>query len=294
MEKRKRRKGVFVDLRTDFGFKHCLGSESPMRSFLNAILSDDYGKIRSVKFENVEIPPEKKDSRGVTFDLRCQTDDGTEILVEMQNYAQKLFKTRANYYLCRLMDRHIRQGFRWNDGKDIPRMLGIFIMGKPMKGLNKLVTRTAEFDIDSCTEFWDRMRKYYIALNYFGQDGESGLHTMRDIWISIVKNIGIMKEIDPYVLEVADEGLLELIEKARVSALTPEEYARYEAELKIISEEGSAEAYGYDRGFYHHAVKTARTMLAANKFSMEDIILCSGLTEAEIEDLKENKIKDLY
>ncbi|MBO4806938.1 MAG: hypothetical protein J5554_12970 [Paludibacteraceae bacterium] len=101
-----------------------------------------------------------------------------------------------------------------------------------------------------------------------------------------------MEEIDPHVFEVADEGLLELIEKARVSALSPEEYARYEAELKIIGDEGSVEAYGYDRGvddgiekgMQKRAEETARRMIERG-FSIDDIAFCTGLTQAEVEKL---------
>ena len=105
-----------------------------------------------------------------------------------------------------------------------------------------------------------------------------------------------MEEIDPHVFEVADEGLLELIEKARVSALSPEEYARYEAELKIIGDEGSAEAYGYDRGvddgiqkgmqkgMQKHAAETARRMTELGD-PISKIAFCTGLTQAEVEKL---------
>lgn len=57
-----------------------------------------------------------------------------------------------------------------------------------------------------------------------------------------------MIEVDERVYEVADEALLALIEKAKISALTPQEYAIFEAEMKRIGEAGSAECYGYDRG----------------------------------------------
>ena len=105
------------------------------------------------------------------------------------------------------------------------------------------------------------------------------IHTSR-----LPQNLEIMEEIDPHVFEVADEGLLELIEKARVSALSPEEYARYEAELKIIGDEGSPEAYGYDRGYYKRAEETARRMIERG-LPINDIVLFSGLTQEEVEKL---------
>ena len=57
-----------------------------------------------------------------------------------------------------------------------------------------------------------------------------------------------MVSFDPKLYDRADDELKALIDKARISALSDEEYARYEAELKILSDEGTAERYGYDRG----------------------------------------------
>lgn len=238
---------VYLDLRTDFAFKKCFGDESTMRAFLNVILGEDYGIIKNVKFENVETPPDSPNGKGVTFDLRCTTEDGTDILIEMQNYSQRLFKTRANYYLCRLMGRHVKEGFNWNGEQDIPKLLGIFILGKPIKGIDKLVTRTEEFDMDTKFVFWDRMRKYFISLPHL-KSKKKRRWTRKEAWINIIKNLGNMVEVDERVYEVADAELLALIEKAKISALTPEEYAIYEAEMKAIGDAGSAECYGYDRG----------------------------------------------
>ncbi|MCQ2193498.1 MAG: hypothetical protein MJZ28_00955 [Paludibacteraceae bacterium] len=57
-----------------------------------------------------------------------------------------------------------------------------------------------------------------------------------------------MERIDPKIYDRADDELKALIDKARISALSDEEYSRYEAELKVLSDEGTAERYGFDRG----------------------------------------------
>lgn len=244
-----RNKGVFIDLRTDFGFKHCMGDVETMKSFLNAILSDDYGTIKQLEFLPVEQTRDHPSLRGVTFDLRCQLENGDDVIVEMQNYAHPFFKTRANYYLYNLMDKHITKGTSWSEmQEDIPRMIGIFILGVPMDELNEVVTKTAECDLDKRTEFWDRMRKYYISLPKFRLVMEETGLTAKDVWLETIKNLGNMEKIDPRVYERADEGLLKLIEKAKVSALSEAEYAQYEAELKVISNWGAPERYGFDQG----------------------------------------------
>ena len=239
--------GKYIDLRCDFGFKYCLSDEIIMKSFLNAILEGDEDTITSVKFENVEKPASLKTKRGVTFDLLCTTDKGDSILIEMQNSCQKFFKTRANFYVYRLMDSKINKGLKWiKMEEDISKVIGIFIMGETMPGIEKVVTRTGECDLDTGDLFWDRHRKYFVSLPKFSLDASN--ITTRDIWFDFFKNLGRMENIDPSVYDRADEGLLRLIEKAKIGALSEEEYKVYEASMKILADEMDMEEHGYERG----------------------------------------------
>lgn len=239
--------GPYIDLRCDFGFKYCLSDEIIMKSFLNAILEGDEDTITSVKFENVEKPASLKTKRGVTFDLLCTTDKGDSILIEMQNSCQKFFKTRANFYIYKLMDSKISKGQKWiKMEEDISKVIGIFIMGETMAGIDKVVTRTGECDLDTGDLFWDRHRKYFGSLPKFSLDVNN--ITTRDIWFDFFKNLGRMENIDPSVYDRADEGLLRLIEKAKIGALSEEEYKVYEANMKILADEMDMEEHGYERG----------------------------------------------
>ena len=57
-----------------------------------------------------------------------------------------------------------------------------------------------------------------------------------------------MENIDPSVYARADEGLLKMIEKAKVGALSEKDYAVYEASLKLLADEVDMEKHGYKRG----------------------------------------------
>lgn len=278
-------KGVYIDLKTDFGFKHCMGEEATMKSFLNAILSEDYGNIEHLEFLPVEQTRAHPELRGVTFDLRCRLDNGDEVIVEMQNYAHPFFKTRANYYLYKLMEKHLKRGISWSEREeDIPRLIGVFILGVPMADLDKVVTKTTEFDIDKKAEFWDRMRKYYISLPNFRLAVEKQKITPKDIWFETIKNLGNMEILDPEIYQIADEALLELIEKAKVSALSEAEYAQYEAELKLLSNRGTVERYNFEQGRKEGILGIARTM-KLNGYPTEEISSLTGLTKDEVEKI---------
>lgn len=112
---------------------------------------------------------------------------------------------------------------------------------------NSITMRSFLCDLDTHEEFWDRMRKYFILLSKF-DSATCQEWTIKEAWLDTIKNIGMTNEIDPRVYEVADEGLLALIEKAKVAALSPEEYALYLSELKAIGDASAPEWYGYERG----------------------------------------------
>ena len=308
----------YVNLKTDWGFKHLMGHEPQMRSFLNSLLSEEYGEIKSLTFENVEVLSDRKGGRGVIFDLFCTTDSGDKIIVEMQNYSQLFFKTRANYYLYTLMTKVLGRGVDWNKmKKDIPHLIGIFFLGKRMGTETKAIIETEEFDRIEKTPFWDRMRKYFIILENFDFT-ELEQPSFKDCWIEIIKNLGDnMYKIHPSVYEKADPALLELIERAQVGNLSDDEYLRYEAGLKALedyidfdemlaeaqakveeaqakAEEAQAKAAeakaegraeGRAEGERRTQIETAKRMLE-DDFSTELIAKFTGLSIDEIENLK--------
>ena len=307
----------YVNLKTDWGFKHLMGHEPQMRSFLNSLLSEEYGEIKSLTFENVEVLSDRKGGRGVIFDLFCTTDSGDKIIVEMQNYSQLFFKTRANYYLYTLMTKVLGRGVDWNKmKKDIPHLIGIFFLGKRMGTETKAIIETEEFDRIEKTPFWDRMRKYFIILENFDFT-ELEQPSFKDCWIEIIKNLGDnMYKIHPSVYEKADPALLELIERAQVGNLSDDEYLCYEAGLKALedyidfdemlaeaqakvaeaqakveeaqakAEEAQAKAAeARAEGERRTQIETAKRMLE-DDFSTELIAKFTGLSIDEIENLK--------
>ena len=288
----------YVNLKSDWGFKHLMGEKAPMRSFLNSLLSEDYGEINSIEFKNVEILSNRPDGRGVIFDLHCVTDKGDKIIVEMQNYSQLFFKTRANYYLSALMCKEVERGEEWNKMKeDIPHLIGIFFIGKRFSNEKKPIVETEEFDR---VPFWNRVRKYFIFLENFDITNVED-PSPKDCWIEIIKNLGSdMYKIHPSVYEKADPALLELIERANVCNLTDDEYMRYEAGLKALEDhidfdemleeakvaaaaEGRAE--GRAEGVKFAQLENARRMLEEN-FTVELIVKITGLSQEEIEKLR--------
>ena len=104
-----------------------------------------------------------------------------------------------------------------------------------------------------------------------------------------------MYRIDPSVYERADSALLELIEKAKVSALTDEEFIRYEAGLKALEDAvdfeellsdsvREAKAESFAEGKTQAQIEIAKRMLSM-KMDVGMIAHISGLSVEEIEEL---------
>ena len=99
---------------------------------------------------------------------------------------------------------------------------------------------------------------------------------------------GSMENIHPSVFERADEGLLRLIEKAKVGALSEDNRAVYEASLKKLADEMDMEEHGFKKGIKigreEEKLKIARS-LKNQGVDMSTISIASGLSIEEIEKL---------
>ena len=99
-----------------------------------------------------------------------------------------------------------------------------------------------------------------------------------------------MDRIDKSVYDRADEGLLRLLEKAKVAALSDEEYLRYEASMKYLEDEIDMEARGFELGMEKGMEKAMEKGKKEGMVSTIKILIESGLSISEI--AKRLKISD--
>ncbi|MEE0995822.1 MAG: PD-(D/E)XK nuclease family transposase [Paludibacteraceae bacterium] len=88
----------YVNLKTDWAFKKLMGQEPQMRSFLNSLLSEEYGEIKSLTFENVEVPSDRNGGRGVIFDLLCTTEKNDKIRITVKFRWERFEKILSLWY----------------------------------------------------------------------------------------------------------------------------------------------------------------------------------------------------
>ena len=99
-----------------------------------------------------------------------------------------------------------------------------------------------------------------------------------------------MDKIHPSVYERADEGLLRLLEKAKVAALTDKERDIYEASMKRLEDEVDMEENGYkkgkedgrEEGEHNKAIQIATDM----KKEGLDLALIVKMTKLSLEEIE--------
>ena len=113
---KKRDLGVYINLKTDFGFKRVFGIKEVMLKFLNAVLNVE-GGITDLEYVDTEVLGLAKKDRKAIYDLICITGNGEHIVVEMQQIRQEYFKDRTRLYLAMLIQQQAIKG-KARDGKN--------------------------------------------------------------------------------------------------------------------------------------------------------------------------------
>ena len=104
-----------INLLTDFGFKRFFGTEpykNNLLHFLNTFLGPYIGTITDITYRPTEqlgfLPTEKR----VVLDVLCTTQNGDQVIVEMQKTSQEFLKNRIVAYSSRLISNSLKVGDR--------------------------------------------------------------------------------------------------------------------------------------------------------------------------------------
>ena len=101
----------YADLLDDLAFKLVFGQESTknvMIEFLNQVITDR--RIEDVHFADKEIHPNVRDKKTSVYDLLCTTDDGSQIIVELQKRKQDCYAERMLYYSMHQILKQVEAG----------------------------------------------------------------------------------------------------------------------------------------------------------------------------------------
>lgn len=281
---------VYIDPRIDYAFKLIFGTpgnEDLLLRLVQAILPDKgIISVSLVPQEQVGLRP---DARKSVVDVRCHTDDNSELIIEMQIKSQNDFSDRMVFYSSFPIINRLVRGDNSSFKLTPLYMVGItdFIIPGVLANDDMINHYTIRNIKDNGIEFTDSIHYVTVELPKLTKT----LAEVKDTsdWILFtIKNIGSMKEMPKEYRGSYLERFFELSKFAAMEEMSQREYlARYmwevdqRSQLRSAREDGLAE--GIAIGQVEGRVETARRMLAKG-FPLETI---SELTSLSVEEICE-------
>ena len=161
----------FVYPTSDWGFKHIFGTEKNKDVLLGVLRK----LLPELRIESIEYLPRDitipvgnmKDTR---FDVFCRLGDGSNIVIEMQNYVDKSFLDRSLVYTAAaILEHHVNSKLKRKRYK-ISRTIFLAFLGDPLfRDVERTPVRLSLCDIDEVTTIVrnDKLLQIFVELPKF-------------------------------------------------------------------------------------------------------------------------------
>ena len=280
---------VFIDPRIDYAFKLIFGTpgnEDLLLYLVKAILPDK--GIVSVKLEQQEQVGLRPDARSTVVDVRCGTDDGSELIIEMQVRSQDDFTDRMVFYSSFPIINRLQRGDNTSYALMPLYIVGItdFIVPGVIGNEDMINHYTIRNIKDNGVELTDSVHYITVELPKLNMS----LPEVKDTpdWILYtIKNMGKMKEMPSEYKDSYLEKMFRLSNFASMDEMSQREYlARYmwevdqRSQLRSARNEGLAE--GQAKGHAEGLRETALRMLSKGI----DIATISELTTLSSDEIR--------
>ena len=281
-----------LDPKYDYIFKRIFGTEEgkpQLISLLNALLRGE-PKIKSLELNNPEITKILENDKTSRLDIKATSDDGTLFDIEIQCRNTGELPERAVHYMANLFPRTVHKGDKYNKTK----VISIWILGESVtKRQNAISNAYMTFqpqDPDPYERMTDSARIIFVELEKFNPKN-ADMHDLLTGWLSFLK--------DPVVIDkdfLKDHNVSNAMETLKYISADDTARQIYEARRKTMNDHNSELTVAYDTGVSdgekigekNKAMETAKRMLQ-DGLKVELIVKYSGLTQENIEAIKENK-----
>ncbi|MGL4943789.1 MAG: Rpn family recombination-promoting nuclease/putative transposase [Thermoguttaceae bacterium] len=300
-------KARYVNFFTDFGFKRLFGSEPSkvfLLDFLNELLQQQEGKIKSIKYLKNEQLGRAKHDRSAVYDLYCETENGNKFIVELQKSGHEFFKDRTLYYSTFPIIEQAKKG-EWDYKLQPVYVVAIlgFVFDEDKNDPKKFRYDVKLSDVETGKVFYDKLTFIYLEMPKFTKT-EKELTTNFDKWLYAIRNLDLLDEIPACIRSGIFEDFFEM---AEIANLNKQEIVQYEDSLKVYRDwysvlksavkdskkQGHAEGHakglakGLAKGKAEANRETAIKMLSM-KLSLEVIEQATGISVAELRTLRKS------
>ena len=284
----------FINPYTDYGFKKLFGTEENKElliSFLNAMIFNKDGIITNLTYKNIEQLGDNKDRRNCYFDVYCETQDGSNFIVEMQNARKSYFKDRSLFYAAKPIRDQAEKGQEWDFRLNNVYMVGVMNFRFPDNEYpeDSYYHVVQLVDVVDQHVFYDKLTLIYLEMPKL-KNMLPRTSSFRDLWLYALQNLCYT---DDYP-EILQNGIFKkLYDAAALANMNDAQLLTYERCQKVMwdrySERETAREEGREEGREQGRaeaktetlIELARKMKASG-FSNETITQITGLSENEI------------
>ena len=293
-EMRTRASGRYADVVSDAGFKAVFcdkANKEVIREFLNVFMPP-VRKVESFKLMRTELPGKADYGKTIRIDLRCRTTDGTDIIVEMQNYPQCYFFRRCVGYASRLYESKMERGKNGVADYRIPPVYIIAVMNVPLArskedlAEGKYVSEYTFREKETSEVLDETISIIFVELSSFDKSIDE-CESLADKWCYALKHIGTLAEQPEELVEL--QGLFDAAEVAHFDEKKLAEYEEeimreYDYHSRMAYADHKGEERGLAKGLARGLAKTAINLKAMG-MSFEFILQATGLTEEELKKI---------
>lgn len=289
-----------INLLTDFGFKRFFGTEpykNNLLHFLNTFLGSYIGEITDITYRPTEQLGFQPAEKRVVLDVLCTTQNGDQVIVEMQKTSQEFLKNRIVAYSSRLISNSLEVGDRkYNYPPVISVLLADFSIPE-LKGSEDYMLHVTLKD-ERNNIFSDRMSFLLIDLSKFAAQKQfDQLADDRARWCYSIQNMSRMKEGTIPARFGIFHKLYEDCRLTKLNTMEKQEYEKSVLEYEDVKDAmdyhhrlGIDEGYqkgleeGREKGREEALINTALKLLGMG-FSVQDVAQATGLNEEQVNNL---------
>ena len=293
----------YISLMSDFGFKRIFANpEHPhiLISFIETVIPTL--SIHSIEYLDTTQFTDHLDDRTSIFDVFCRLDDGSFVVVEMQQIRQEHYVDRTILYASHVLQRQAKKG-PWN--YELPPVYVISLLDFRLHPEDRQLVHTVRLQSDQHPQqpFYDKLQLIYIQLPNITIEPQH--NTSLKQWLQLIRNLHTRDT--PMNIDTnspISKAMIDAMTLAEFEKLTPEQkilidiaqYAETEQYSKIWTahndglkqgieqgiEQGREE--GIQEGEYQAKINTAQKLLQ-RKMDIADIAEITGLSEIEINQM---------
>jgi len=273
----------FIKLTIDLAFKFIFGEEKNIE-LLKALLCDitklpiEY--LEGLGFMGEELHRDSLTDHKTIVDVRAVLTDKTQIEVEMQVQNHHDMDKRSLYIWSKMYSAQMHKNDKYSDlAKCICINITAFDFTKEEDGHSKYVVKNDKTN----DRFMDDLEIHFVELPKREKVGDNRLQKWMELfssnsWEEMAK------------VAEGDDIMRQVYEQAREIAMNETKRIEIENRERWIIDQNSIKDYALKQGKLEGKLETAKAMLA-DGLDIKKIILYTGLTNEEINNLRESTYK---